>query len=437
MARRGHRSGNEALKPRNSLLSTVVWLLWASAILFVPAPAGAGQITISWDPGPEVTTVGYKLHNAPAGQPFGTPVDVGNLASVTLTGLDEGAAYHAAVTAYDELGQESVLSAEVVYNARQDDPANADTDGDGLTDALEAAGCTSPTDADTDDDGLAEGSEDANKDGVRDAAETNPCAADTDGDGLQDGTELGLALAGTDTDLAVFRPDLDPATATDPLGADTDGDGLLDGREDLNANGRVDAGETDPRVSDNPLLFADTFADGSKTGDPNWRRILGSWSVVGSAKRYASTKAPVSLALIADPRLRDFRSGRIESWVSLTQTYATAPEARIVFHYQDATHFRYVRLSTAGLSIGQVGSDPIERAGVKATLTRRFKLNAGYKLRIDIANGTDMKVYLNGGATPALGYRFVVNSAGRVGYRTEGAKSLFDNVAVWTEAVLQ
>jgi len=69
---------------------------------------------------------------------------------------------------------------------------------------------------------------------------------DTDGDGIQDGTESGLTTGDTDTDLAVFIPDADPATTTDPTLADTDDDGVPDGDEDWNKNGRVDAGEGDP-----------------------------------------------------------------------------------------------------------------------------------------------------------------------------------------------
>ena len=36
------------------------------------------------------------------------------------------------------------------------------------------------------------------------------------------------------------------SSITDPLDADTDNDGLIDGNEDLNHNGKVDTGETDP-----------------------------------------------------------------------------------------------------------------------------------------------------------------------------------------------
>jgi len=134
----------------------------------------------------------------------------------------------------------------------------ADSDGDDLPDYLENSACTDPFDADTDDDGLSDGEEDANKNGVTDPGETNPCNRDTDGDLIQDGTETGISepvpdpddagpLLGTDT--GVFQPDLDQNTTSDPLDRDTDGDGFNDSREDLNRNGRVDPGESDPNDS--------------------------------------------------------------------------------------------------------------------------------------------------------------------------------------------
>jgi hypothetical protein len=48
------------------------------------------------------------------------------------------------------------------------------------------------------------------------------------------------------TDLSLFVADADPASTTSPIDSDTDGDGSSDREEDLNLNGRVDAGETDP-----------------------------------------------------------------------------------------------------------------------------------------------------------------------------------------------
>jgi hypothetical protein len=92
-----------------------------------------------------------------------------------------------------------------------------------------------------------------------DAGETDPANRDSDGDGIPDGVELGLTAGAADpdgdgplrgTDPALFVADADPATVSSPLLADTDGDGLADGQEDANGNGRVDPGETDPASRD-------------------------------------------------------------------------------------------------------------------------------------------------------------------------------------------
>jgi hypothetical protein len=158
----------------------------------------------------------------------------------------------------DEGGTIRITEPELVMRAD-------DGDGDGIPDVVEnASPCPDPrttpraNDADTDDDGIADGEEDTNKNGVKNFGETDPCRLDTDNDSIQDGTELGLTLndIGSDTDTAIFQPDLEPSTKTNPLDKDSDNDGLLDGEEDKNHNGRVDAGESDPNFSNLSTLRA-------------------------------------------------------------------------------------------------------------------------------------------------------------------------------------
>ena len=92
----------------------------------------------------------------------------------------------------------------------------AEVDGDTETNA---------TDRDSDNDGLFDGQERDNR--------TDPTEVDTDSDNCSDFVEL----TGT---YGV------PPQASDPRSQDTDLDGLLDDEEDLNCNGVVDPGETDP-----------------------------------------------------------------------------------------------------------------------------------------------------------------------------------------------
>ena len=149
--------------------------------------------------------------------------------------------------------------------ASDDAPAPTDTDGDGLTDALETALGTNPMDPDSDDDGVLDGAEpnfssDTDGDGL-----INPLDVDSDNDGLFDGTESGVTTAPTGTDVArgFFTADADPATRTNPLLRDTDRGGLSDGAEDLDRNGRIDMGERNPNLaSDDSPAAVDTDMDG-------------------------------------------------------------------------------------------------------------------------------------------------------------------------------
>ncbi|MBT8099557.1 MAG: hypothetical protein KJO82_07385, partial [Gammaproteobacteria bacterium] len=166
------------------------------------------------------------------------------------------------------------------------DPNDADTDNDGLTDGAEVgadgtqgAGETSALDADTDDDGLGDGVEVDGSGPLAPFGATDPLDADTDNDLLNDGLEAGLTSGvsagvsdGNNTPYGGtvgFVADADPASTTNPNNPDTDGDSLTDGVEDANQNGQTvntiggtgtgGTGETNPGV-------ADTDGDGLNDG---------------------------------------------------------------------------------------------------------------------------------------------------------------------------
>jgi hypothetical protein len=147
-----------------------------------------------------------------------------------------------------------------------DDTAVSDRDKDGLSDEQEVHIGSNPDDADTDDDGLIDGQElnptdDTDRDGL-----INVLDADSDNDGLFDGTELGQNCANPATDATKKRckADANPETVTSPLVADTDAGGVRDGAEDVNLDGKQDAGEIDPtrgHGSDDKTLL-DSDGDG-------------------------------------------------------------------------------------------------------------------------------------------------------------------------------
>tara|TARA_B110000459_G_scaffold203878_1_gene262401 strand:- start:2962 stop:11922 length:8961 start_codon:yes stop_codon:yes gene_type:complete len=104
-------------------------------------------------------------------------------------------------------------------------PQRADTDGDGLNDSREALTLL-----------------------------TDPTSSDTDNDGIDDGVEVAGQYG-------------NPPQATDPRNNNTDGDAFDDGEEDLNANGIVDPGETDPTRREDS-------GDEDNDGIQNWEENL-------------------------------------------------------------------------------------------------------------------------------------------------------------------
>jgi MYXO-CTERM domain-containing protein len=163
-------------------------------------------------------------------------------------------------------GKQDVGETNPTLGNGADDNTVVDTDGDGLSDLQEAIIGTNPNDKDSDDDGVLDGAEpnpsaDSDGDGL-----VNGLDPDSDNDGLFDGTELGVTTPNADTNVnkGVFIADANPATRTNPLDADTDNGGVKDGSEDINRNGRVDAGETNPTAGNgaDDRTVIDTDRDG-------------------------------------------------------------------------------------------------------------------------------------------------------------------------------
>ncbi|MBW2456079.1 MAG: hypothetical protein JRI68_16290, partial [Deltaproteobacteria bacterium] len=144
-----------------------------------------------------------------------------------------------------------------------DDGANVDTDNDGLSDCLELSLGSDPNDADSDDDGVPDGMEPNPADDHDGDGLPNVMDPDSDNDGIFDGTEMGFDCLHPDTNPNVGNciPDGDSGdTTTNPLDDDTDDGGVSDGDEDVNHNGVIDAGETDPNYG------ADDYSGGEGGG---------------------------------------------------------------------------------------------------------------------------------------------------------------------------
>lgn len=86
------------------------------ALLFFLSPTNspAGQANLAWDP-PDISTdvTGYLIHHGTASGTYSQDIDVGNTTSYTVSNLIDGQTYYFAVTAYNDVGYQSVYSNEV------------------------------------------------------------------------------------------------------------------------------------------------------------------------------------------------------------------------------------------------------------------------------------------------------------------------------------
>jgi len=84
-----------------------------SAGVTVTVANSNGQVTVAWDASPDPNVVGYKVYvGTTSGVYSVSVVDVGNVTTYTVTGLQPGTVY-VATTAYDQSGLESGFSNEV------------------------------------------------------------------------------------------------------------------------------------------------------------------------------------------------------------------------------------------------------------------------------------------------------------------------------------
>ncbi len=149
-----------------------------------------------------------------------------------------------------------------------DDPLCVDSDGDGLSDAMELMLNLGQADVDSDDDGVPDGEEANPSDDTDGDGLVNSLDVDSDNDGLFDGTEIGRNCNNLGLPAVVGHCTADAdlgATTTSPVNADSDQGGTKDGAEDLNLNGAKDGpNETDPTVGhpEDDLVIVDNDKDG-------------------------------------------------------------------------------------------------------------------------------------------------------------------------------
>jgi hypothetical protein len=80
----------------------------------VTVPAGQ-SVTLAWEPSSDTNVVGYNIYYGMTSHTYSNMVNVGNATNATISGLVGGATYYFAATAYDNLGDESDFSDEIIY----------------------------------------------------------------------------------------------------------------------------------------------------------------------------------------------------------------------------------------------------------------------------------------------------------------------------------
>ena len=260
--------------------------------------------------------------------------------------------------------------------------------------------------------------------------------ADPDGDGLA------WAVAGL-PDGAVFdmgvgmiswRPRLDQAgvyegiavTATDALGA--------------SGTATFSITVEDPSGP----IFVERFDNGSAAGDPEWARIAGNWSGSGGVFTARSLKSTnLSQVRVLSPASFPLGAGVVSARVRLPAV-ASAPRLNgmIVFAFQDATHYRYVRVTTTQVVIGQRGTLDGIGAGMKRSVRLRQAPGRWYAFTVAIHPDGRVRVYRGRGTAPVVSCRFLGAALapsvvpGGVGLGSVRSATSFDNVTVHDDSFL-
>lgn len=84
-------------------------------VLFSGTKADAQSVTLTWDPSPTSTVVGYRLHYGTTSGDYPNKVTLSKNTLHTLNGLTAGTRYFFVVTAFTDSGLESDFSNRVDY----------------------------------------------------------------------------------------------------------------------------------------------------------------------------------------------------------------------------------------------------------------------------------------------------------------------------------
>jgi hypothetical protein len=96
-------------------LKLLSYILITIFLLFFSNKSYSAQVTLAWDPGNQSDLKGYKIYYGTVSGNYQWTIDAGNVTNYMVTGLNTGATYYAAATAYNSSGLESTFSNEVTF----------------------------------------------------------------------------------------------------------------------------------------------------------------------------------------------------------------------------------------------------------------------------------------------------------------------------------
>ncbi len=91
------------------VLLAVLFLILCSIL------ARAELVDLEWEANTEPNLAGYKIHKGLSSGNYDSVIDVGNVTTYTLSGLEVGTKYYLAATAYDTTGKDGPFSQEITF----------------------------------------------------------------------------------------------------------------------------------------------------------------------------------------------------------------------------------------------------------------------------------------------------------------------------------
>jgi len=95
----------------------LAFVLTITSLIFAPQTVFGGALTLAWNPNsPSDNIAGYRLYYGSESRNYTSVIDITNGTLKKISKLAKGQHYYFAVTAYNQTGQESDFSEELVVN---------------------------------------------------------------------------------------------------------------------------------------------------------------------------------------------------------------------------------------------------------------------------------------------------------------------------------